>query len=299
MSQPIQHSVAPPGASIEARIAGFARGASVEINIQDLKDIGPSREFLHPGRQIYVSFLPKQTWEQTTEICRALLQAGFDPVPHIPVRLLTDQQSLDRLVATLVRDEGVRELLLLAGDYASARGPFDRVEQVLETGVLQKYGLPRASFAGHPEGHPRVPIEEVRRAERAKLLTASAAGLEVSFVSQFFFEAAPFIQWTRTLRGAGARVRLVAGLAGPARISTLLKFALRCGAGPSMRALGARPGSLTRLIADHGPDNLIRDLAQAQCAGEVDLARIHLFCFGGFLRTTEWLQRLENCADEA
>jgi methylenetetrahydrofolate reductase (NADPH) len=299
MSQPIQHPVALPAVSIASRIAGLARGASVEINVQDLKDIGSSREFLHPGSQIYVSFLPKQTWRQTTEVCRALLQAGFDPVPHIPVRLLTDQPSLDRLVATLVRDEGVRELLLLAGDYANARGPFDRVEQVLETGVLQKYGLPRVSFAGHPEGHPRVPMEEIRRAERAKMLTASAAGLEVSFVSQFIFEAAPFIQWSRTLRAASARVQLVAGLAGPAKIATLLKFALRCGVGPSIRALGARSGSLTRLIADHAPDNVIRDLAQAQCAGEVDLARIHLFCFGGFLRTTQWLQRLENWADES
>jgi methylenetetrahydrofolate reductase (NADPH) len=170
---------------------------------------------------------------------------------------------------------------------------------VLETGVLQKYGLPRASFAGHPEGHPRVPLEEIRRAELAKMLTASAAGLEVSFVSQFFFETAPFIKWSRMLRGASASVRLVAGLAGPARISTLVKFALRCGAGPSIRALGARPGSLTRLIADHGPDDLIRNLAQAQCAREVDLARIHFFCFGGFLRTVQWLQRLQRGAEES
>ena len=44
-----------------------------------------------------------------------------------------------------------------------------------------------------------------------------AAGLEITLVTQFFFEAAPFIDWARALRVAGAEARIVAGLPGPAR----------------------------------------------------------------------------------
>ncbi len=227
MSQQIQQQSPASEASVEATIAGFARAASIEINFQDLKDVEASRAFAAPGRKLFVSFLPKQTWEQTTQACRTLRHAGFDPVPHIPVRLLTDERMFDSLVAALVGDAGVQELLLLSGDYPNGRGTYSCVEEVLETGVLERRGLPRVSFAGHPEGHPRVPIEEIRRAELAKMLTAAASGLEVSFVTQFFFEAEPFLEWGKGMRSTSARVRLVAGLAGAAKITTLFKFALR------------------------------------------------------------------------
>jgi len=141
MTQQLQHRAPLPEVSLESIIAGLAREASVEINVQDLRDVEASRAFLAPGRRIFVSFLPKQTWEETAAACRTLKQAGFDPVPHVPVRLLTDEQMLDELVAGLVRDVEVEELLLLSGDYPQGRGPFSRVEDVLETGVLAKYGL--------------------------------------------------------------------------------------------------------------------------------------------------------------
>src|SRR5262249_8326416 len=107
-----------------------------------------------------------------------------------------------------------------------------------------------------------------------------------------FFEAAPFLAWEQELQSAGMRPQVVAGLAGPARISTLFKFALRCGAGPSIRAPGARPSAFTQLIRDHGPPSVMCDLAQARAAGGSAFARIHLFCFGGYLRTCEWLHRV-------
>ena len=292
--QQLQYSEPMPGADVESIIARLAREASIEINVQDLKDLEASRALLRTGQKIFVSFLPKQSWEQTETACRTIKSAGLEPVPHVPVRLLADEQALDTLFGRLVCDAGVEEVLLLSGDYPQAIGPFSRVEDVLSTGVLAKYGLKRVSFAGHPEGHPKVPVEEIRRAERAKLLTAAESGMEASLVTQFFFEAEPFLAWERDLRSTGVRARFVAGLAGPARIATLFKFALRCGAGPSIRALGARPSAFTKLIGDHGPQNVMRDLAAAHSKGASGFAGIHLFCFGGYLRTCEWLNRLAN-----
>jgi methylenetetrahydrofolate reductase (NADPH) len=282
------------GPAIESIIARLAREASIEINAHDLEDIEASREVLGPGRKVFVSFLPKQSWEATLTACRNLTRAGFAPVPHIPVRLLPDARALDRLFGRLVSEARVGEVLLLSGDYAQGVGQFSRVEDVLATGVLVKHGLARVSFAGHPEGHPKVTVEEIRRAERAKVLAASASGLEASLVTQFFFEVDPFLAWEQELRSAGLRGRFVAGLAGPARITTLFKFALRCGAGPSIRALGARPGAWTQLMGDHGPQQVMRDLAEAHSTGASAFAGIHLFCFGGYLRTCAWLNRISK-----
>jgi methylenetetrahydrofolate reductase (NADPH) len=183
----------------------------------------------------------------------------------------------------------VEEVLLLSGDYPQGAGAFSRVEDAMRTGVLSKYGLRRVSVAGHPEGHPKVELAEIRRAEKAKAAIAAEAGLQASFVTQFFFESEPFLSWAKEMRAAGVQARLVAGLAGPAKITTLFKFAMRCGAGPSIRALGARPSAFTKLLGDAGPQNMMRELAQAVNAGTSEVGGIHLFCFGGYLRTCEWL----------
>jgi methylenetetrahydrofolate reductase (NADPH) len=250
-----------------------------------------SRALLPAGTTLYVSHLPKQSWQETEAACRAVHDAGFRPVPHVPVRLATAEEALDRVLAGFAA-RGVDEILLIAGDYAHPLGPFATVADVLATGLLGKHGLARVSMAGHPEGHPKVPLEEIRRAEREKVMLATQAGLDIRLVTQFFFEHAPFVEWVGDLHARGVRAEIVAGITGPARSTTLLKFAMRCGVGPSIRALSARPSTFVHLLADHGPEHVVRGLAQARSAGVAEFAGIHLFCFGGYLRTCEWLHRV-------
>jgi hypothetical protein len=46
------------------------------------------------------------------------------------------------------------------------------------------------------------------------------------------------------------------------------------------------------LIGDHGPEHVMHDLGNARLAQPGLFDGVHLFCFGGFLRTCEWLQRV-------
>jgi methylenetetrahydrofolate reductase (NADPH) len=96
------------------------------------------------------------------------------------------------------------------------------------------------------------------------------------------------------MRAKGIKARIVGGLAGPASLTTLFKFAVRCGAGPSIRALGARPTSLMKLVGDRGPEDVVRGLAEARVRGEADFTGVHMFCFGGYLKTCEWLNAVAN-----
>jgi methylenetetrahydrofolate reductase (NADPH) len=271
-------------------IARLAREASIEVHVQDAVHLQASQSLLAPGKKLYVSYLPKQTWQDTAAMCRAVTLAGFEPVPHVPVRLIADAETLDRILDNFVRNARVQEILLIAGDYARPLGRYSSVAEVLNSGALAKHGLTRVSIGGHPEGHPVVALDEIRRAEREKVRLATVAHLEVTFVTQFFFESAPFLEWVRELSAHRVRARIVAGLAGPASLATLFRFARRCGVGPSVRALGARPASLLQLVGDHGPDRVVSELAQSLCDGEADFSGIHLFSFGGFLRTCEWLK---------
>jgi methylenetetrahydrofolate reductase (NADPH) len=273
-------------------VAELARDASIEINAPEVKHLDASRAYLPAGKKIYVSHLPKQFWNETIEASRAVHAAGFDPVPHVPVRLIQSAGAADQLLAALKDQAHVSEVLLISGDYAQKVGPYSSVLEFLRDGLLSKYGFNRVSFAGHPEGHPQVPLEEIRRAEFEKAQWAESAGLRATFMTQFFFESEPFIEWVQHLRRNGVRSQVVAGLAGPASITALARFALRCGVGRSVRALGTRPSMMNTLLGDHGPETLMNELAVARMAGEASFAGIHIFGFGGFLRTCQWLQRL-------
>lgn len=289
MTQPKLEDMQQP-VDEQASIAALARECSIEMNVQDARQLSRVSALLAPGKKVYVSHLPKQTWQETLDACGQVREAGFKPVPHVPVRLVESARTLEEFVREAIRRAEVEEILLISGDYPQANGPYSSVAEVLRTGMLTELGLRRVSLAGHPEGHPRVPLAEIRRAEREKAQLARAAGLEATLLTQFFFEAAPFVEWAAGLRADGVGARIVAGISGPASIATLLRYAMRCGVGPSIRALGARPTSMAKLIGDHGPEGLIRALAHVARPDVYD--GLHFFTFGGFLRTCEWLSRV-------
>lgn len=278
---------APDLTAVATSIRGLVREASIELNVQDVKHLAASRDYLRSNTRLYVSHLPKQTWQATIDACREVREAGFEPIPHLPVRLLEDSAALERLLEQ-ARRVGVEELLLIAGDYASPRGPYPTVADVLRTRMLSIHGINKVSFAGHPEGHPRIELDVIRAAEIEKASLAADAGLDATFVTQFFFEARPFLDWVETTRAAGVTARLIGGLCGPASAATLFKYALRCGVGPSIRALGAKPASFMKLLGDHGPEQVVRELADSRA----NFDGVHFFCFGGYLRTCEWLRRV-------
>ena len=282
----------PPEQDVAAGIAQLACEASIEINVHDVGHLEESRRLLPAGKAVYVSHLPKQDWRETEETCRAVRAAGFRPVPHVPVRLLPDAATMHRVLGGFVNSAQVDEVLLISGDYPQAAGPYSEVLQLVSSGALQQHGLKRLSVAGHPEGHPKVQLAAIRHAELDKVRMAQEAGLELTLVTQFFFEQTPFLAWAHELRSAGVRARIVGGLAGPTKLSSLIKFALRCGAGASMRVLTARPAAFTKLLGDHGPESVLRGLAQARCDNTSDFSGVHLFCFGGFVKTCQWLQAI-------
>jgi methylenetetrahydrofolate reductase (NADPH) len=275
-------------------IARLAREASIEINVHDVVHLEQTRRLLPAGKALYVSHLPKQRWSETEAACRAVRAAGFRPVPHVPVRLFPDAATVDRVLSGFVDTAQVDEVLLISGDYPKALGPYTEVLQLLGSGALQRHGFRRVTIAGHPEGHPKVPLADIRRAELDKARMAQQAGFELTLLTQFFFEQTPFLDWVRELRSRGVRARLVGGLAGPTKLGNLIRFALRCGAGASMRVLTARPAAFTKLLTDHGPESVLRALAEARCENPGEFEGVHLFCFGGFVRTCQWLQAIAD-----
>jgi methylenetetrahydrofolate reductase (NADPH) len=85
------------------------------------------------------------------------------------------------------------------------------------------------------------------------------------------------------------------GLAGPANVRALLKFALYCGVGPSMRALGTHATTIGRLLATGGPEAVMRDLAAADVFGAAGgITGLHFFPFGGVARTARMIRAVSD-----
>jgi len=256
---------------------------SIEVTARE-RDVGARLRDLFPrGMRVHVTFLPGDTLGSAQVACIAVARAGFEPVPHLTARNFIGEDALEGHLARLSGEAGVKRALVIAGDVTVPRGPFSSSLDVLKTGLLARYGIGRILIAGYPEGHPSVRDDALDAALSEKFTLFPNAEI----VTQFCFEAAPVANWMQRQRTAGIAAPVRIGIAGPASIATLLRFAQRCGIGNSMRALRRHGVSLL----DAKPDDLLHDLRQLM---RVDA--IHLYTFGGLRKTAFWLESARSFA---
>jgi methylenetetrahydrofolate reductase (NADPH) len=270
-------------------ISAFLAGASLELSSRDPAEIDACVGLLEPGTPVYISFPPGQTYHGTVALAVRLARAGFRPVPHVAARRIAGREALDDYLARAAGEAGVDSALVIAGDSDHPSGAFDSSLALLETGLFQRHGIVRIGVAGYPEGHPRIALSALEAALAAKKTFARRTGIELGIVTQFCFDAESILSWAAKMKGHGLPVRV--GLAGPASLPRLLRFAAMCGVGNSVRALKARPGAITRLMVEAGPETTLRNLARS---AEPPLAGAHFFCFGGLVRTARWLRAIRE-----
>ncbi|MBI4367046.1 MAG: methylenetetrahydrofolate reductase, partial [Deltaproteobacteria bacterium] len=215
----------------------------------------------------------------------ALRRAGLEPVAHIAARRIATPARLSELLAGLRSEADMRRLLVIGGDVDSS-GPFADALAVIQKGGLRAAGIEEIGIGGYPEGHPRIAAARLEAALDQKIAAARAAGLRVDIVSQFSFSAERILAWLRQLRACGIAVPVKVGLAGPASVTGLLRYAKRCGVSTSLRGLmsGAGSGLIGQIAGHAGPDRIIETLTAAGDLG----ASAHYFSFGGAVKTARF-----------
>jgi methylenetetrahydrofolate reductase (NADPH) len=183
-----------------------------------------------------------------------------------------------------------RRALIVGGDRDQPVGDFSSSLQLLETGMLSTHGIRKIALSWYPEGHPRISAADLAAARAAKLAVAAQAGLAVTLLSQFCFESAPIIAMAKQIRSEGVTVPLRVGVAGPASRTALLKYALICGVGASIRALKERPGA-RGIMAGDTPEKLLADVARAQAADPaLGIQGVHFFTFASLAATAKFAE---------
>jgi len=270
-------------------IPALLAGASLELSSRDPAEIDACTDLLEPGTAVTISMPPGQTYHGIVALATRLKRAGFRPVPHVAARRIASRDALDEYLARAAGEAGVDSALVIGGDSDRASGPFESSLALLETGLLQRHGIAHVGVAGYPEGHPRIATSALDAALAAKKGLARSAGIDLQVVTQFCFESEPVLSWVARMKGHGLPVRV--GLSGPASLPRLLRFAMLCGIGNSVRALKSRPQAITRLLIEAGPEVVVRDLARRAVA---PIVGIHFFCFGGLVRTARWLRAIRE-----
>ncbi len=268
---------------------------SIEVMPRTAAKIPDFKTILPKGTRIYVAHIAGTPIEDMVSTVARLSSDGFTVMPHIPARLVENKKAFEDWLQRY-RDVGAKQALLLAGGISSPIGEYDSSLALLGSGLLDKYGFERLHVAGHPEGNrdidPDGSTTNVMKALLAKQDFSNRTDCEMAIVTQFAFEIEPIIAWEQQLREAGVTLPIHVGIAGPAKLQSMLKFAVACGVGPSIRVLQRRAKDVTNLLLPYEPLEVLHGLQAYQAAQNDSLIRqVHLFPLGGIQRSVEFVHQ--------
>ena len=271
----------------------FMKGYSIEVMPRTAEKIEDFRALLPEGTRVYIAHIAGTPIEDMVRTARRLSADGFQVMPHFPARIIADRATLADWVARYQGEAGVRQGLILAGGVDAPVGAFDNSMQLLESGVFDAAGFDRLHVAGHPEGNRDIDPDggsaAVDDALHWKSRFAERTDAAMAIATQFVFEAAPVIDWANRLTAAGIGLPVHIGVAGPAKLQTLIKFSVACGVGASLRVLQRRARDVTKMLLPFEPTQLIGELA-AHKALNPDFAveSAHIFPLGGIKASAQW-----------
>jgi methylenetetrahydrofolate reductase (NADPH) len=273
------------------RMGGSPRiGASIEATPSQILDKTDMTGLFPVNTRVYITDLGSDDDARMIQAARRLYDHGYVAVPHLAARRFPGWEAFERRVTALSQDAGVTEALVIAGSPDRQAGPISSSIELLESGLFDRLGFRRLGVAGHPEGSPDIPTAALDTAIRQKNGFARNTDAELYIVTQFGFDAASFIAWAARITAAGNGLPIHVGVAGPARIMTLLKYAAACGVGESLSFLKKRAGAVTALATGHSPEAIVEPL-EAHWAGDPSgpIRQMHVFPFGGLKKTSDWL----------
>jgi methylenetetrahydrofolate reductase (NADPH) len=288
-------AVADPG---QTALPELLADSSIELTTNGRETIEAAARHLPPGSRVYVPKMPRQTLAEKLLQISLLNQLGLEPVPHIVARQLASHDELREFLRRATSEAGVRRVLVIGGDQQQEGGPFSASAVVIASGLLQEAGITHVDIAGYPDGHPQIAPDILRADLDLKLRLAGEQDLQMGIVTQFSFDPAGIAAYCSALARQAPGVPVYAGIPGPTNPKQLLRFAKICGVSTSLRAVNLLGLNAVKLALHSSPDRQVQTLAGCKTLGESGhLAGVHVFSFGGFVESAEWLgHRLRQAA---
>lgn len=272
--------------------------ASIEVSPYQAKESGDLPAVIPKGVRVYMTDVGTDSTDTIVRGAARLNDLGLVAVPHFASRRLTSHEALATRIKRLVEEANISDVLVIGGGLEEPAGEFTSSMDVLETGLFDKYGIKRIGVAGHPEGTPDFNRETAEEALRLKQAFAERSDAEMRIVTQFGFDSTGFIKWAHGLRDAGIELPVHLGVAGPAKLTTLVKYAIMCGVGNSVNFIRQRAASVATMIKGFDPEEVVRPIEQhIKETHRRPIAQIHVFPFGGVKKSGQWLRTRGSWTD--
>lgn len=265
--------------------------ASIEISPKQAMESDDLPGLFPRGVRVYMTDVGTDTAQTISRGAARLNDLGYVAVPHFASRRLTTRAALETRIRMLAEEANVRDVLVIGGGLEKPAGEFTSTMDVLETGLLDKYGIKRIGVAGHPEGSPDFTKDIAQQALGLKQEFAKRTDAEMRIVTQFGFDAPGFIRWADGLKDAGIDLPVHLGVAGPAKVTTLVKYAVMCGVGASVQFIKRRATSIGTMVKGFDPEEIVKPIEEhASSSEQTPIDQIHVFAFGGIKKAAEWLK---------
>ena len=277
-------------------VKNFLNGYSVEVTPNAAAKIENFAEVLPANTRIYIAHIEGTPFNEMLTTAKKITNEGFIPMPHFPARIIEDKDMLESWLSQYSGEANVQEALLIAGGSKQPAGVYDSSIQIIETELFDKYSFKRLHVAGHPEGNKDIDKDSthtnVNKALSWKNEYAKRTDAQIAIATQFCFDSEAIIQWANSLIDMNIDLPVHIGIAGPAKLQTLIRYSIECGVGASMKVLQKRAKDITKLLLPYEPTAVISELAEYKSQNpDFNIEQVHFFPLGGTKTTANWVKK--------
>ena len=276
-------------------VKNFLNGYSIEVTPNAAAKIENFAEVLPVNTRIYIAHIEGTPFDEMLTTAKKITNEGFIPMPHFPARIIEDKDMLESWLSQYSEEANVQEALLIAGGSKEPAGVYDSSIQIIETELFDKYSFKRLHVAGHPEGNKDIDKDSthtnVNKALSWKNEYAKRTDAQIAIATQFCFDSGAIIQWANSLIDMNIDLPVHIGIAGPAKLQTLIRYSIECGVGASMKVLQKRAKDITKLLLPYEPTSVISELAEYKSQNpDFNIEQVHFFPLGGTKTTANWVK---------
>ena len=276
-------------------VYNFLEGFSIEVTPRAASKIENFSDHIHQGTLVYIAHIEGTPIDDMIQTAKKINDQGFTPMPHFPARIIKDKNTLHEWVSKYQNEANVTNGLLIAGGSNKPYGEYDSSIQLIESEVFDKANFKRLHIAGHPEGSkdidPDGTTANVDSALSWKNEFSKRTDSEMAITTQFSFDSQTVIKWADDIKSEGIDIPIHIGIAGPAKLQTLLRYSLECGVGASIKIIQKRAKDLTKLLLPYKPTTIINELAEHKSANpDFNIDKVHFFPLGGIKQVSDFIK---------
>ena len=277
------------------KLTNFLKGFSLEVTPRAAAKIENFSELIPKGTLIYIAHIEGTPIEEMVETAKKINDQGYSPMPHFPARIIKNEKVLQDWISQYKNEANVENALLIAGGSNKPYGDFDSSVQLIESELFDVAGFKNLHIAGHPEGNKDIDNDgTTRNIDKAlswKNEFSKRTDATMAITTQFCFDSETVINWANNIKNNGIDLPIHIGIAGPAKLQTLLKYSLECGVGASIKILQKRAMDLTKLLLPYKPTQILSELAEYKFDNpDFNVEKVHFFPLGGIKQVSKFVE---------